>query len=101
MTNKTGPTDAQVEAQIARLQEIRPLVPATSWFGDDNQGAIDAQIEVLREDLSETQIDRRWDDDTYIHGSAMHAREWLDNVNCLDGAPSEGWEGLVEEEGDP
>ena len=40
-------TTDQIQSEIQKLRDIRPLVKKTTVFGHDNHAAIDAQIEAL------------------------------------------------------
>lgn len=87
------PDPAAIKAQIAALRELKPKVRHSSGFGNDHHAAIDAQIEVLEDNLSQTEINDRTafeDDDDYddaeelgkwkmnVNEGATAAREWLD-----------------------
>lgn len=91
------PTPEQVSAEVSKLREMRPFVRPVSAFGDDNRGAIDAQIDVLENDLSEDAIWRRYcpDDDDGSNqslDSALDALAWRNGVNAAP--PSKDWEPL-------
>ena len=60
-------------------------------FGDDNRGAIRAQIRVLREGMDEDEIHDEWDEDDehYIFDSAVGAAQWMDGEDYMK--PSEDW----------
>lgn len=100
-----APTPREITAEISRLEEIRPVVRPYSMFGDDHKEAIDAQIEVLKDDISEDDIYERShngdeDDETNedkwpenVKDSALEARRWLDGDEKEP--PSKGWEPLI------
>ncbi len=77
-------TDVQIKAEIKALEEIKPRVRRTSFFGEDNWEKIDAEIAVLKEDLDEDAIYDRWpaDDEGGDNppelDSALTARRWMD-----------------------
>lgn len=87
-----GPTKVQIRAEIVKLSNIKSSVSRNSVFGDDNHGSIDAQIEVLLNNLSENKIHYNWDDQ-YVIGAAITARQWLDGDS--DTTPSEDWEPII------
>jgi hypothetical protein len=91
------PTKEQVTMEIAKLKEMKPHVRHFSAFNDDNHEAIDAQIQVLEEDMDDDGIDENWpDDDQYsIRDAAQAARSWLDGESDT-ATLSEEWEGLVQ-----
>lgn len=88
-------TPEDINAEIAKLKALRLVVPARTFFGDNNRDAIDAQVEVLEHDLSEDTMCNRvgfeWTEHEY--SSAIDARAWLDEDDA--GAPSKDWAGLV------
>ena len=101
---RTPPTQKAVKAEIAALTAQRPHVP-NSAFGDDNQAAIKAQIDVLKEALSEQQIYERYDvpeqgEDDLSEGAqhtldaALDALWWI--VGSEPQAPSTGWKPIVD-----
>lgn len=91
MADTKRPTTKDIIAEIAALTEMKPRVRRFSAFGDDNHNAIDAQLQVLE--------DRMTDDDILDHfvdnalDEAMNARRWLDG-DSEDGPPSAGWKEL-------
>ena len=91
---KKKPTQAKINAVIARLKEMKPGVRRTSAFGDDHHRAINAQVEVLTQNLSEDDIYDRWSSVDNVKDAALEARAWIDGESdpLLDGAnPAEGW----------
>lgn len=68
-------TDKQIAAEIKALEKIKPRVLRYSGFGDDHHAAIDAQIVVLKERLTE--------DDLYTRQEDCEATECAgdDNIN--------------------
>ena len=92
------PTAEQIQAEIALLIEMKPNVRQYSAFGDDNYAKIDAQIEVLEENLSEDDIWDRWDSDECeangdIRFCAEGALEW--KLGESDSKPSDEWKPLI------
>jgi len=89
-------TSEQIAAEIKSLSDLKPHIPSQSGFGDDNDGAINAQLEVLRDNLSFDDIDMKRDDgewDDYVYDSAFWALEWM-NGNSKD-SPSQDWKPLA------
>ena len=76
-------TPKQIEAEIAKLKQLRPLIPSRTFFGDSNLEKINAEIEVLEEDMEENEIydkfeDRENPDSSCDLVSAAHyAWQWL------------------------
>ncbi len=71
------PTKRDVTAQIKALREIMPKVVHFNFFGDDNHAAIEAQIEVLRSEMHDDEIDAQgWKES--VASAARDARLWLD-----------------------
>ncbi len=104
MANK--PTTDEIQVQILKLEEIKPTILRWSISGDDHHSAIDAQIRVLHENMSESKIyDWIWryytpeeDSGQNILDAALEARMWLDgeelnDPDCKDLADS--WKELV------
>lgn len=96
------PTPDQIEAEIKTLREMKPRVRRRSGFGDDHHDAIDGQLSVLEEDLSEEDIydahDGACDDELFyaenVKDAALEARRWLDGDE--ENPPSENWKELVQ-----
>ena len=99
------PTKAQIEKEIKELTEIKPKVRRFSMFGDDNHKCIEAQIEVLINDLSDDQIEDRWGGDVCdesapalsLYDNATEARAWL-NGESEEESLAEDWRPLIEKE---
>ena len=85
-------TQAQIQAEIKKLKDLRPRIPALTGFGDDNNAAIDAEIEVLEKDTSEGRIWDKHTDDEHTLNAALYVRRWMDGDE--DEAPSVGWRPL-------
>lgn len=92
-------TQDEINAEIAKLQEMRPRVRQFSAFGDDNRAAIDAQVAVLQRRMSEANIYAEWSGDDDDDGSnplidsALDARAWANGDE--EEAPHIGWEPLL------
>lgn len=91
------PTKRQITAQVTKLKEIaaKPTFRKTTMFGDRNDEAIQAQIEVLEKRLPEGEIFDREDSGMWpehVSTSARDAAAWLwgDSTD----KPADGWEGL-------
>lgn len=86
-------TPAQVTAEINALKAVIHKVPRSSYFGDDNHGAIRAQIKALEENMSQNEVWDSFEDGSYIQDSATSAVQWRDGDS--DETPSEDWGGMV------
>lgn len=90
------PTDAEIDAEIEKLKEMKPKVRQFGVFGNDNHAAIEAQIKVLARRLSEDEAE-----DKYVEApdasrdSAVEAARWIGG-EAEDGSPSEGWAPLCD-----
>lgn len=84
-------TPAEREEEVSALRAIKSSVPSRSAFGDDNDGSISAQIQVIEEEMDEDQARREWGDD-YIQSSALEAVAWLTEDNP---PPSEEWAAMA------
>lgn len=89
-------TPERIALEISRLKTLQELIPPLSMFGDNNKEAIRSQIAVLQENLTEREIDQRYEPETtedededaldqcfqdpekseYIHESAQNALLW-------------------------
>src|SRR5574337_583637 len=77
------PTATEIQRQVAGLRVLKPRVLRRSMFNDDHHAAIDAQVEVLEDDLTEDAIYNRSDEDAEgwpdnVRDAALAARQWLD-----------------------
>lgn len=90
------PIREEITTELATLKDMAPRIRQRDAFGGDNRAGIDAQIRVLEKDMNESAIRDKWDgeNDYDIESAAMEARQWL-NGEAEDGAPSEGWKGLL------
>ena len=88
------PTPEQIKKEIETLTEMKPKVKRFSAFGHDHYAAIDAQVDVLKNDLSTEDIDGQYEGD--VQSQAHDARAWLEGEYALD-TLSEDWEGLAQE----
>lgn len=94
------PTQEQIDAEIVKLRQMMPTVRETSLFGDNNHEAIEAQIRVLEEDMTDNDVYAEWgtedpEENHYIIHSALSASQWLAGDGETD-TLAEEWESLVE-----
>jgi hypothetical protein len=89
----------QIQAEIDKLRDMKPTVLRASFFGDNHHDAIDAQIEVLEDELiDDDDIYNNLDDGTWaqnVADAALEARAWRDDEEEKDFVPSESWKELV------
>jgi len=101
MKKAPGPEPEKVASEIEKLKEMAPKIRQTDAFGGDNRAKIDAQIQVLEEEMDEDDIYDEWNDDedpdsTYdIVSCARDAMEWRDGDRKE--SPSSEWKNLVQE----
>lgn len=93
------PTQKQIDKEIKSLTEMKPNVRHFRGFGDDHHTAIDAQIDVLTNHMTDSEIfDRYGAEDTdgpqNVQDAALDARSWLDGNR--QGTLSEEWQELVQ-----
>jgi hypothetical protein len=94
------PSEKQINAEIAKLEALKPKIPHFSIFGDNNYEKIDAQIEVLKEGLTEDEVYNRFEDTENpdqtadLVSNARDASLWLVGES-EEGTPSKGWEDLA------
>jgi len=74
-------TAEEIKQAIEQLKEIKPKVRKMTAFGDDNHAAIEAQILVLTETMTEDQIWDEWPEDSNSHerirDNALDAYNWM------------------------
>lgn len=88
-----APSYDEIQAEVAKLKEMRPNVRHYTAFGDNNHAAIWAQINVMEEDLDEDDVYSFYDDNEHVLGAALAAWEWL--CGTENDAPSIGWAPLI------
>ncbi len=95
----TKPTDEQVAAEIKWLEENKGNIPSHTSFGDSNIAAINVQLEVLRERLTEEQVFDRAEENGWsdrVTENACDAAMWLTGEEPDNRPSSENnWGGLV------
>lgn len=95
------PTKKEITAEVKALKKMKPNIRERTAFGEDNQAAIDAQINVLENDMGDDAIydqyggDDEEETDANRHelDNALEARRWLDGDK---GKPSDNWKSLVQ-----
>lgn len=89
-------TQAEIDAEIKKLEDMKPNVRHYTFFGDDNHEAIEAQVKALQEDADDDDTyDWQNDGDFSEHAieAARQAILWRNGDE--DEAPSDGWAPLV------
>lgn len=77
-------TQEEIKKEIEALKAIRPKVRPHSMFGDDNLAMLDAQVDVLENDLDSNDIYDKYDHadvSQYVLEGALEADNWKDG-NC-------------------
>ncbi len=77
-----------IKVEIDKLKKIKEVFPHHSFFGDDNYAVIDAQIDVLENDLDENEVSDKYDMG-HEYDAAILVVYWLDGEE--NESPSEGW----------
>lgn len=90
-------TATQIKKEVAALTKMKPKVLHHSAFGDDHHAAIDAQIHVLSQGLTEDEIWDEYGEDTgtadNVRGAALDAATWAEGGS--EDKPSDSWKELV------
>ena len=92
-------TKEEIQDQLERLNAVKPKVPATTFFGDSNVAAIEAQIMVLENSYTEDDAydvfgtDDEGDpiDESHELTNALDASRWLYEEDD-DVDPARDWE---------
>lgn len=87
----------EIDTEIKALEEMKPRVRRTTYFGDDNHAAIEAQLEVLRGNVDEDEIQDKFDDGEWTEherDNAQQAVDWMEEYTD-EGSPSENWQELT------
>ena len=80
-------TQEQITKEVEALKAVRPNVRPSTFFGDDNLAALDAQIRVLEEDLDEDDVWDEWpeeEQDQHVRDSARQAVDWINDEEDPD-----------------
>lgn len=75
-------TQEEIKGEIEALKTVRPKVKPHSMFGDDNLAMLDAQVDVLENDLDDDDIYERYDHadaSEYVLEGALEANNWRDS----------------------
>ena len=90
------PTQAAIDKEIATLVEMKPKVRKFSAFGDNHHEAIDAQLEVIRQEVQEEDFDDSYEDDAdHVRDAAQRALDWMQGIT--EETPSDEWKDLIQE----
>lgn len=83
-------TRLEREEELQALNELARQIPLENEEGEDNDGAIHAQINVIELVLTSEQVNELYDDgDDFVLHAAVGALRWLRDD---DEAPSEAWQ---------
>jgi hypothetical protein len=88
-------TQQTIDAEVTTLRLIKPRVRRHSTFGDDNHEAINAQLDVLTNNLTLAQIEAKYGDCEYDRDAAIEAHDWRNDR--IAEAPSTGWASITTE----
>lgn len=82
----------EIDVEIEALKTVRSKVRPRSMFGDDNLGAVDAQIKVLEENLDNDDVYSKFDvasSSEYILDAALEASRWINGESESDSLATE------------
>lgn len=92
----------QIDTEIERLKKMAPRLPPSA-FGDDNAAACRAQIRVLEEKLTETQVYDAFDNpsdgeelnqqEQHQLDAALEAGSWAAGEERI--SPADGWAPII------
>lgn len=89
------PTSKEIDAEVKKLKAMKPTVRKTSLFGDNHHDAIDAQIDVLKNRMSEDYAEGCYEDyEDNVRDAVRDAAQWMAGEE-VDSTPSESWKSLV------
>lgn len=89
-----APSQKQIDAEIARLKEMKPNVRETSAFGNNHHDAIDAQLRVLQGEVAEDDFDEEFEEaEDNVRDGAQRALDWMNGID--PNAPSSEWKELL------
>lgn len=96
------PSNDEIAAEIATLTEMQPKVRWHSAFGDDNRAAIEAQINVLQNRMTDDDIYDEYEDpedpdNRHALDNALEAWAWLNGESEEGLPPSADWQSLVKD----
>ena len=89
-------TQAEIDAEVKRLREMKPKVRHYTGFGDDNWRKIDVAIAVLVNRYDEDDISERYHD-ADENSEAYSVIQWRNGEECEYGSPADQWQDLVRE----
>jgi hypothetical protein len=81
-------TDSEVKAMIASMEKLRPKVRPFSGFGDDLLAQFDVALGVLRESITEDQLNDIVDPEQ--NGVGQNALDWM-NGEDVEFPPDTDW----------
>ena len=89
-------TQEEVDSEIERLKELSGHIRRYSLFGDDNEAALQAELNVLEAGLTEDDIGDYYDSSpTNVYDAAWFAMQWREGDTSADeGSPADNWEHL-------
>ena len=90
-------SEKEIDAEIGKLEEMKPKVRHYTAFGDDNWAAVEVQIEALEKRMTDDACFDRWPNDASVEerNAAREASEWLYDETGEVEAPSTEWEPLT------
>lgn len=101
------PTNEEIDAEVGHLEALKPRIRKQNAFGDDLHGAIDAQISVLKDRLSESKVFDKFEEtgnpdcdhdegrSQHTLDNALEAWRWMAGEAADPEPPSKGWEELA------
>lgn len=78
--------DAEVAAQVAALMALAPRLLPRCLYGEDTHTPIDAQIAVLRQRMTLSEVQAAYGDegqderDPHLHAAALTAWRWMSGL---------------------
>jgi hypothetical protein len=90
------PTQTEIQAEINKLEDMKPRVLRRSFFGDDHHAAIEFQIEILQGDVDRDEVEDKLDNGEIqqnVFDAGREALDWMEGE--IDDTPSDSWKTLI------
>jgi hypothetical protein len=92
-------TQDEINTEIAKLKAMKPKIRKTTFFGDDNLEAIQADIDLLTDpehDIAKINEEGTDEFSEHLQSTLEATLNWLEGDDT-DGTPSEQWASLIVE----
>lgn len=88
---KKPKTQNEIDKEIQGLLAVKPRLPPFNVFNESNHAKIDAQVDVLRNHLTDEEVDEKYANVEGVYNEAIEALTWREGMSPIGYSMAADW----------